>query len=121
MAAEVRNVVRVMLVPRWIIRRLLIGRIVRAKADADLCSNANNTTKLRRTAMVRRAQRKASMFRHASIESLPQFVIRFVGFVGRGTTAHGTAQRRDACATDAAGPHFFAGIPFRRAARPRAS
>jgi hypothetical protein len=55
----------------------LIGRIARAKVGADLRSNANNTTKLRRTATARSAQQKASIFRRAGVCSLPQFAVRF--------------------------------------------
>jgi hypothetical protein len=48
------------------------------RSGADPCSNANNTTKLRRTVTSCGAQRKASTFRRARVHNSPQFVIRFV-------------------------------------------
>jgi len=68
------------LVPRWIVRRLLIGRIARAKVrrrPLQQCQQHDKTTANR---PARGAQRKASIFRRAGVPSPPQFAIRFVRF-----------------------------------------
>jgi hypothetical protein len=71
------------LVPRWIVRRLLIGRIARAKVrrrPLQQCQQHDKTTANR---YLSRAAAKTSTFGRASTESLPQFVIRFVCGSGR--------------------------------------
>jgi len=82
MAAEVRNVVRVIRTssPGGSFAASFIGRIARAKVrprPLQQCQQHDKTTANR---PARGAQRKASIFRRAGVPSPPQFAIRFVRF-----------------------------------------